>query len=221
VAEQVADLRQRHPVFHEARRSADADVAQSGARLAGLAALYHERAADLDREAATGSVAQRRGIAEVAAANIAREECRAWCEDHLTAFFNDPDPEVRKEAASCFRQLSDEPLESYEPLILAFVDSVSYRDDSMSILHLLENSLQRLPGITCVVCEKFLDRFSDEARDLRTSRMSDARTVTQLIFRTYQQHQDDEWTERALNLIDRLCLEAIGDAGEQLEASER
>jgi hypothetical protein len=117
--------------------------------------------------------------------------------------------------------LRDESLESYEPLIVAFVNSVSYRDDSMSILHLLENSLRRLPGITCVVCEKFLDRFSDEARDVRTSRMGDGGTVSQLIFRTYHQHQDDDWTARALDLIDRLCLEGIGDARKEFDAFER
>lgn len=51
--------------------------------------------------------------------------------------------------------------------------------------------------------------------------MGDARTVTQLVFRTYQQHQGDEWTTSALNLIDRLCLEMIGDAREELDAFER
>jgi hypothetical protein len=202
-------------------RSGTPGVAQAGARLAGLAALQHAGAVDLDREAANGNAPQRRGVAEVAAANVAFEEYRAWCEGHLTAFFNDADKEVRKEAAGSFRQLRDESLESYEPLILAFVDSVSYYDDSMSILHLLENSSQRLPGITCVVCEKFLGRFSDEARDIRTSRMGDARTVTQLIFRTYHQHQDDEWTARALDLIDRLCLEGIGEAQKELDEFER
>lgn len=209
------------PTIERMLRSGNPDVARAGARLAGLAALYHEPAAGLDREAATGSAPQRRGLAEVAAANIASDDCRAWCERHLTGFFNDADEEVRKEAAGSFRYLGDESLESYEPLIMAFVDSVSYRDDSMSILHLLENSLRRLPGITCVVCEKFLDRFSDEARDARTSRMGDARTVTQLIFRTYHQHQDDDWTGRALDLIDRLCLEGIGDARKEFDEFER
>lgn len=209
------------PVIERMLRSGDPTVAQSGARLAGLAALHHQQAADLDREAATGSAPQRRGIAEVAAANVAVEDYRGWCEEHLNAFFNDEDKEVRKEAASCFRQLRDESLEQYEPLILAFTDSISYRDDSMSILYLLENSLRRLPGITCVVCEKFLERFSDEARDVRTTRMGDAHTVTQLVFRTYHQHQDDDWTTRALDLIDRLCLEGIGDARKELDTFER
>jgi hypothetical protein len=215
------DFDELRPTIERMLRSSDNDVARAGARLAGLAALHHERAADLDRDAAAGNAPQRRGLAEIAAANIALEECRAWCEGHLTTFFNDTDEEVRKEAAASFRHLRDESLERYEPLIIAFTDSVSYRDDSMSVLHLLENSLRRLPGITCVVCEKFLDRFSDEARDVRTSRMGDAHTATQLVFRTYHQHEDDEWTARALDLIDRLCLEGIGDVRKELDSFER
>lgn len=209
------------PTIERMLRSDDDDVAQCGARLTGLAALHHSEAADLDREAAKGSAPQRRGLGEVAAANIAAEECRAWCEQHLSEFFDDQDAEVRKDAAGSFRQLREKSLESYEPLILAFVNSVSYREDSLSILHCLERSLQRLPGITCVVCGKFLDRFSGEARDIRTSRMHDASIVTQLAFRTYHHHQNDEWTSRALDLIDRLCLEGIGDAQKELDVFER
>ena len=67
---------------------------------------------------------------------------------------------------------------------------------------MLEESLSRLPGMTCLVCEKFLDRFADEAKDIRPRGVGDAFTVAKLIFRTYQQHQNDEWTSRSLALID-------------------
>ena len=42
-----------------------------------------------------------------------------------------------------------------------------------------------------------------------------------LIFRTYQQHQDDEWTSISLDLIDRLCLEGISHAASEFEQFER
>lgn len=75
--------------------------------------------------------------------------------------------------------------------------------------------------MTCEVCEKFLDRFADEAQDIRTSRARDTGTVTKLVFRTYQQHQKDEWRFRSLDLIDRLCLDRIYDAGREFEQFER
>ena len=117
--------------------------------------------------------------------------------------------------------LKNDSLETYGELILAFCDSRGYQEDSFSVLHMLEQSLGRLPGITCIVCEKFLDRFSGDANDIRSRRYGDSRTVASLIFRTYQQHPNDEWTGRALDLIDRLCTESIADAGKEFEQFER
>ena len=46
-------------------------------------------------------------------------------------------------------------------------------------------------------------------------------TVAKLAFRTYQQHQNDDWTSRSLALIDRLCLEGIPGTGAEFEHFER
>jgi hypothetical protein len=207
------------PFIESMLRSAKPNVSRAGARLASLAALHYPKAADLVDKAIGGSTSQRQGVAEVAAANIAFAECRIWCEPLLLKFFNDKEPEIRREAAFCFRHLKQEPLEAYEALITAFCDSVAYQEDSFSILHMLQESLRRLPGITCVVCEKFLQRFSDEARDIRTSRAGDVHTVSKLIFRTYLQHQCDGWASRCLDLIDHMCLEGIQDITKGLEGS--
>ena len=195
-----AELR---PVVERMLRSSEPDVCEAGARLASIAALEHESAADLADEASRGDARHRLGVAQVASANIAVPECRAWSEAKLAALFNDDDADVRRKASSCFRYLRDEALNTYDDLIAAFYDSRAYQEDSYSILHTLEDALGRLPEKTCVVCEQFLDRFADEARDVRTSRDGDIHTVTKLIFRTYQQHQNDAWTSPSLDLIDR------------------
>ena len=165
---------------------------------------------------------QRLGVAQVAAHNIGNMSCRAWCEEHLLLLFNDSDKDVLQEAASCFRYLEKQPLEHYKNLITAFCDSAAYQQDSFSILHVLDDSVHRLPGMTCVVCEKFLLRFSDEAKDIRLGRAGDVMTVTKLIFRTYHQHQrESEWAPRCLDLIDRLCLEGVHDVRTGLDQFER
>ena len=213
-----AELR---PIVERMLRSSEPEVSEVGARLASIAALIRERAADLVDEALRGDAPHRLGVAQVAAANIAGPEYRAWCEATLVALFDDDDSGVRREAASCFRQLQDEALDDYGDLIATFCDSRAFQEDSVSILYMLEASLGRLPGMTCKICEKFFDRFADEARDIRTRRANDTRTVARLIFRTYQQHQNDEWTFRSLDLIDRLCLDRIHDAGREFEQFER
>ena len=213
-----AELR---PIVERMLRSSEPEVCEAGARLASIAVLEHESAADLTDEASRGDARHRLGVAQVASANIAVLECRAWSEAKLAALFNDDDADVRREAASCFRYLRDEALDTYNDLIEAFCNSRAYQEDSFSILHTLENTLGRLPGMTCRVCERFLDRFADETRSMQTDRVGDAYTVTKLIFRTYQQHQNDERTSHSLDLIDRLCLEGIGDAGREFEQFER
>ena len=197
-------------------RSSESAVRKTGARFAGLAFLMHEHAADhLVDEALQGDAQHRFGIAEVAAANIAVPECRAWCEQRLAALFEDDNPEVRREASSCFRRLQEETLENYVDLIATFRDSKAFQENSFWTLDALEKSPQRLPGMICEICGKFLDCFSDCTDSIDTS------TVAKLIFRIYQQHQEDEWTSRSLDLIDRLCLERVYDAGHEFEQFER
>ena len=117
--------------------------------------------------------------------------------------------------------MEDETLDTYNDLITAFCDSRAYQENSFWILRTLENTQERLPGTTCLVCERFLDRFGDDDKDLGTSCFAGTHNVAKLIFRTYQQHQNGEWTSRLLDLIDRLCLERIVDARREFEQFER
>ena len=216
-----AELR---PIIERMFRSSATEVCKIGARFASLAVLMQKPDADhLVDKALQGDPHHRLGVAEVAADNIAVPECRAWCEARLAALFDDDDPEVRREAASCFRQLQEESLDNYVNLIAIFRDSRAFEENSFSILDALDKSPGRLPGMICEICAKFLDCLANEAPDNRTGHASGlpARTVAKLIFRTYQQHQTDEWTSRSLDLIDRLCLERIYDAWREFEQFER
>ena len=218
LADEFAAMR---PFIERMLRSAEPAVHKAGGRLASIAALQHESAVDIADEALRGTAEQRTGVAQVAAANLAGPEYREWCEARLLVLFNDEDSDVRREASSCFRKLEDEGLEEFEELIAAFCKSKAFSEDSADLLDALEETRNRLPGMTCMVCEEFLNRFSDLAEDRRLRHAMHAMTVARLIFRTYQQHQNGEWSDASLNLIDRLCLEDTGDAEKQFEQFER
>ena len=210
------------PVVERMLRSSLPDVNEAGARLASLAVLYnHEETENLVEEAYCGEPSQRLGVAQVASENIGVAACRPWSEQQLLRLFNDGDSKVRHEAAQCFRSLGEYPLESYENLINEFCDSAAYEDNSFPILSALEKSSHRLPGITGTVCQKFLERFSDEARDIRTNRAANVPTVTKLILRTYHQHQLEDWASKCLDLIDGMCLERTYDIRGNLDEYER
>ena len=209
------------PTVERMLRSSEPKICEAGARLGSIAALGDKSAADLVDEALRNGARHHLGVAQVASGNIAVPECRAWSEAKLVALFNDADADVRSEAASCFRHLPDETLDTCDDLIAAYCNSRAFKENSWSLLHALEHALGRLPGTTCLVCEKFFDRFADEARDAQIGHDGDTYTVAKLVFRTYQQHQNDEWTSRSLNLIDRFCLEGIPGAGDEFERFER
>ena len=198
-------------------QSAEPEVCQAGARLLSVASLRHEGAAGLVARCLEGTAAHRLGVCEVAAANVAEPECRAWCERTLSELFDDEDAEVRKQAAMCFRHIETEPLDEYADLVEAFCGSRAYRDDSWWLLHVLEKSRRPLPGVTVMACERFFDRF-DGPEESRTAGLH---TIVKLIFRTYQQHQQECWGLRSLALIDRLCLEGVYEVGEELDHFDR
>ncbi len=213
---------QLQSIIERMLRSKVSEINEAGARLASLAVLYnHNEAEDIVEEALQGSPSQRLGVAKVAASNIGRDDCRPWSEQKLLRFFNDSDDKVRQEAATCFCNLEEQPLESNTTLINKFCNSAAYQEDSSSILYALEKSSHRLPGITYVACEKFLERFSDEAKDISKGRAGDIPTVIKLVFRTYHQHQQDEWACKCLDLIDRTCLEGIDEIRGNLDEYER
>ena len=202
--------------------SSEPEVREAGSRLACISALLHESAADLADEALhSGHARSRLGVAQVAAANVAAPEHRVWCETRLATLFDDPDADVRGEAASCFDHFPDEVLDTCGDLIESFCNSQAFAEAPFCLLNALEHARDRLPGMTCMVCERYLGRADDEASDPRTGRFADAHTAVKLIFRTYQQHQNDEWTSRALGLIDRLCLEGIIGVGDKFDEFER
>ena len=185
-------------------RCAHPDVIRLGARLACMAAFFDDNARKLAEEIERGHSHQRLGCADVAAANVGDPEYRGWCERALRGHFVDGDVEVRKVAASCFRHIPEDGLATYGGLIEAFCDSPAYQDDAFALLEALRGARAALPGVTCLACEKLLDRSERVGFG--------AWGVGELVFRLYQQHPNDVWTKRALDLIDRLCLGAPDEA---------
>ena len=210
------------PVIERMLRSNLPETSKAGARLASIAALLgHDDVEALIEEAIRGNPSQRLGIAQVASANVGKAEHRQWSEEKLVLFFDSDDREIRQEAARCFGHLENQSLETYEDLIIRFCDSAAYHQDSSSLLRALDRSAYRIPGITLIACRKFLERFGEEARDIRTHRVVDGSTMTKLILRTYHQHQRDEWAAKCLDLIDRMCLERSYGVREGLDEYER
>ena len=166
----------------------------------------------------------RLGACEVAKSNLLHADCRAWCEGALIRLFKDEDQEVRKKAAGCFWHLwhsPETPITNFNTVIRAFLESPAFVDEPTYLLHALEETKHKVPEAVLDVCELFIARCSEEARDIRTSMAGDELTIGKLVFTSYAQLQAQPLQLRALSAIDRMNLEGLSSADKHLSEFER
>ena len=197
------------------------EVASVGGRQACLAALDLEEAAAIANLCLSGSEAQKVGAAQVMAGNVSVATCRAYCEDALIKLFNDPYETVRAESARCFHRFKGTQLEEYGRLINEFVPSKAFSRNYFPLLRALEQTTAKLPEVTLLACERFVDIAGLAAADISTREAGDADTVIKLALRTYQQSSDDTIRARSLDLIDKLMENGTYGIDDALEEFER
>jgi hypothetical protein len=196
----------------------------AGGAFACLARLFHPSADNLAESALAGDISCRTGAAKVAKDNFVHPDCRDWCESKLKLLFNDKEVEIRKLAANCFWYLwhqPDVPLGQFDSLIRAFLDSPAFADDPTFLLHTLDNTRQRVPEAILDVCDQFVTKCAEQARDVRTAVAADEFTVGRLVFRAYAQLESNALRMRAVTLIDRMCEEGLQSAGKHFADFER
>lgn len=199
-------------------------VKVAGGTLACLARLYHLEADVLSVAALKGDMHCRLGACEVAKSNLLIADCCEWCKTALAQLFSDERPEVRKKAARCFWHLwqsPDTPLADFDTLIRSFLASPAFADEPTYLLHALEETKCQVPEAVLDVCEVFIARCSEEARDIRTSLAADEHTIGKLVFTAYAQLKSQAMQMRALNAIDRMNLEGLSSANTHLAEFER
>ena len=150
--------------------------------------------------------------------------CREWCEAKLKLLFFDKETEIRKTAANCFWYLwhqPDMPLDQFTALIQTFLSSPAFAEEPTFLLHTLDAIRQRVPDIILDICEHFVSKCAEQARDIRTALAADEYTVGKLVFRAYAQLEATEPRRRTLNFIDRMCEEGLQSTGQYFVEFER
>jgi len=209
------------PILKQMINSDQQEVAMTGARQACLAALDNELVRPLAQLCLSGTDAQRLGVAQVFASNLKQARFRSFCEEALKQLFNDPNEKVRTETEKCFGGIANAELKEFVGLIEAFVHSKAFPANHFYLMHALENTVAKLPDITCLVCERFLDVVGLEAADTRTHSAVEAHTLSQLLLRIYSQSKNAAIQTRCLDLIDRMIQMEIYGLKEALETFDR
>jgi hypothetical protein len=209
------------PVLQRMLASDMPEVAQAGARQASLAALTLDEAEDLADACMAGTSQQRKGAAQVFAANLGSSDHRQFCEASLSRLFSDAEEEVRHEAATCFRHLGVQPINDYASLVDEFLQTPAFQSNFDDLILTLDRSEVQLPEFTHNVCSRFVEVAGAESGDIRTRSARTATEVDRLILRLYSQTSEEATRSHCLDVIDAMV--AVGTYGldQAIESYER
>jgi hypothetical protein len=197
------------------------EVVRIGARQACLASIDLEEASSFAVRCLTGSETHRLAAAEIFVANLRSAQYRTACEKGLIRLFNDSDEKVCDEAAKCFFKFEGDELGNYTDLIQAFVDSTAFMANCRDLIYALEKTTAKLPDVTCLVCEKFVDSFGSATADIRTRSAADADIISELLIRVYSQSKNQALQSRCLDVVDRMAQLGTYGLDKALQQFER
>lgn len=187
-----------------------------------LAALSDERASDLATRCINGSDAQREAAATILAANLHKTGHRGLCVSALKALFHDDSEAVRKAAASCFRQDKEADVSEYSDLVLTFIRSPAFEDDTNGLVHAFEGTSGDCSALIVATAHRFLDIAGDDAGNIQTSAAMTSGLLRPLIVRAYAQSAaGSEIRKRCLDAIDRMFLHSVDDLDSAIELAGR
>jgi len=160
-------------------------------------------------------------VAEVSVANLYTVSFREFCKKALIQLFNDPNKEVRSQAAKCFFGFEREELGEHISLVESFVLSSAFTTSYQGLIRALKKTTAKLPEVTCQVCQHFINAVGADAPDIHARSGAEADTVSQLLIRVYTQNKNLALQSRCLDSIDRMVQIRAYGLNQALELYER
>ncbi len=174
----------------------------------------------------SGSVAHRKGIAQVASHFVTKEEYTEKCKDLLLPLFDDENADVRQKTRHAFyNKVESLELSGIQPFIQSFIRSQAFRDDPTGILYTFEGysgSLVSFADSIFTICEEFAGPLAELSRDVSQGIALDASKITSLLLRLYEQSKENnpDISDKCLDAWDILFENRIGHAREMTRAIE-
>ncbi len=211
------------PILRRMIQSTNPAVATSGAALLTAEYLQQRIAFDAINDLFTGSVAQRLGVAKVAASWWDDAMFRSRCVTLLERLVNDLDDKVREEAVCFLRHPGFLCSEEGRALTLKFVGSREFARDPSAFVRAIRNhtgSLLQLDDVMEAVCQQIAGALLDSSR--RDQLLDSHRTygLIPLLLRLYEQAEqanDTATRTRCLDWWDAMLQARLGESVNVLE----
>jgi len=193
------------PIIQQMIFSSFEDVAREGARQVTARWLFHGFFEKEFAECRMGTVAQRKGVANVAASLMHDRKYSPKCQELLHQFMNDPEKEVRNELLSMTRNSDLLAAPKHEAFIKAYIKSQAFADDPDHFVWSLKafaGSLLPVAEVIFTICEEFSTTLKEKTRDIGSRYPHMASEMSSILLRLYEQAQG----ERNRQIAD-LCLD--------------
>lgn len=207
------------PVVDRMLLSTQTDVRRAGGELAAFAALEWARPRLMARALSLDSWV-RRGVAQVCANNFDRTTNATLATKTLGTLMHDTDQDVRAEVSNIAGRLRERPLRQFAELLSDLITSPAYSDATPQLLITLQHAPDRVDDLALKAAQRFLEVFSSDVSDIRTSAAGDALYVSELVVRGLAQSRSREQRAALLDVLDSLLEigaygidEAISAAG--------
>lgn len=220
----IADARHSHldrlkPIIGRMMRSDNQKVASYGAAWATGTWLQTAQLESWMSACKSGTVPQKKGVADVASDWIREEEDEDFtqkCIGLLEGFFNDDSSEVRDKAASVFHW--EDIFHRSEMIALSqrFVDTRAFDDDPGRLFSGLESytgNLRSYAETLLKACEKLSGSLAEASRDFSRNIAGCTMELSSLMLRLYEQSQgsgDRELQTKCLDAWDMIIRSRVG-----------
>lgn len=198
-----------------------AAVRRAAGQLTAFLGLEHGRAVLLTAASTSADMEVRRGVAEVAAARLARGSRLAENHALLVDLFSDEASEVREAAANVGMNLWEHALRPYADTLTSLIASPAFRSSLPQLFLTLQYAPDRVHDLIVLVARRFIDELGAEAVDMSTSAAGDAHYLGELVLRAYVQAGNASERKQALDLVDGLIQVGAYGMEDLLNKSDR
>ncbi|MCK5058383.1 MAG: hypothetical protein KAT34_17145 [Candidatus Aminicenantes bacterium] len=216
---------QLRPIISRMVNSKQSDVSQQGAEVVTAYSLFYDIFKDELESCRSGTVPQRKGVAKIAASLVNDDRYAERCRELLQPLFNDPDEEVRSEAARIFNnKFFDTP--GNLSLAKLFVTSKAFSTDTSGIFYSLEEcrvSLLPYYEIILSICRELAILKLESSRNFKTDFEGEIMDISPLLLRLYEQAQEEmpDVANRCLDAWDLLFEKRVGITRELTKSIEK
>ena len=176
---------------------------------------------DLYDQICNKTIEYRRIAADVASQWLMHTEYHDKAIERIKSFFNDEDEHVQRNAAQIFRKIKSEDIGRYHDLILEYINSKSFQNDTFDFLLLLKESQSDVHEYVMLSAQKIFEYYENPEIS-KSLQMRDCFYLDELLEKEYTNSEyNPELRKQFLDIIDKMLELEVYGADKVVKAHDR